>query len=304
MERFKRHKLQSGQIKESTWNQAYDRHLKDALKVLAASQAPTNGPALLTAMVKGEPGSRGRVCRIERVAQFLKFVVKSGMDQRWMPPTGDEWKDLKGWKAPNEKPEAINAGAAIPVMDSQFLALLDSIPDPRWRMAVGLCGVFGLRPIELKYIRKDGEGLWCEYQKRSARGLSPKRHIEALDPIQRPGLAAQLLVMFSSGEVKLPPLGSTDTVAADRMRVYLRRRPVWVEMTKESLASGAGRITAYSFRHGYGYRSAMTYGIPVRVAKDLMGHSLEVHLKHYGKWVDGQTVQSTVEAARARVLTT
>ena len=159
VERFKRHKLQSGQIKESTWNQAYDRHLKDALKVLAASQAPTNGPALLTAMVKGEPGSRGRVCRIERVAQFFKFVVKSGMDQRWMPPTGDEWKDLKGWKAPNEKPEAINAGAAIPVMDSQFLALLDSIPDPRWRMAVGLCGVFGLRPVDLKYIRKDGEGV-------------------------------------------------------------------------------------------------------------------------------------------------
>jgi len=29
-----------------------------------------------------------------------------------------------------------------------------------------------------------------------------------------------------------------------------------------------------------------------------------VHLKHYGKWVDAVAVQSTVEAARARVLTT
>ena len=32
-----------------------------------------------------------------------------------------------------------------------------------------------------------------------------------------------------------------------------------------------------------------------------MGHSLDFHMKHYGKWVDVATVHGAVEAARARV---
>ena len=301
VDRFRIHKIQSGQVKESTWDEAYAYVMRELLEALAAQDAPTNGPALLTELVKGQPGSRGRVVRIERAAQFLTFAVKTGIDQRWRPPVGEELTDIKGRKAPNEKPEFANAGQAVPLMDNQFLALLDEIPDPRWKLAIGLCGVFGLRPVELNYIRQDGDRLWCEYQKRTARGCSPKRHIDALDPIERPGMGKQLLLELSSGVTALPPLGSSDAVAATRMNTYLKRKPYWAALRDEVLASGAGRLSAYSMRHGYAYRSAMTYNLPVRVAKDLMGHSLDVHMKHYGKWVDGATVQGAVEAARARV---
>ena len=303
VDRFREHKVGSGQIKASTWQLNYRKLFSDALAVLASSNAPTNGPALVQAMAQGDPGTCGRIRRVERVSGMLKFAVKKcGIDQRWLPPTDEDLADIKGHKNPNVPAKALNAGAAIPIKDDQFLALLDGIEDPRWKLAVGLCGVFGLRPVELKYIRADGDGLWCDYQKRNGTGSSPKRHIEALDPLQRPGLGAQLLVTLSSGAVKLPPLGDTDKVSAERMHTHLRRRSVWREMRQAGIETGNGRLTPYSFRHGYAYRSAMEYGLPVRVAARLMGHSLEVHMKHYGKWVDAVAVQSTVEAARARVL--
>ncbi len=299
-ERFKTHKVGSGQVKETTWDQTYARVIKQVLSVLGASSAPSSGKALLAELTQGAPGSRGRVVRIERAAQFLTFTVKEvGLNSRWLPPEGKDLKDLKGNKAPNETP-AINAGQAVPLSDDAFLALLDAIPDQRWRLAVGLCGVFGLRPIELQYVRVDGDGLWCDYQKRTARGLSPKRHIEALDPVQRPGLARELLLTLSTGIVELPPMGNRDDLAAGALNTYLKRREIWQQLRKDA----PGRLSAYSLRHGYAYRSAMTYNLPVRTAAALMGHSVQVHTQHYGKWVDAAGVKGAVEAARARVLTT
>ena len=299
IERFRVHKIQSGQVKETTWGEAYAYVMREILEALPGA---SNGKSLLTAMAKGAPGSRGRVVRIERAAQFLKFAVREvGVDSRWLPPQGDDLIDIKGRKAPNAEPEFANAGQAVPLKDEQFLALLDAIPDPRWRLAVGLVGCFGLRPIELKFCRKDGDGLRVEYQKRTARGCSPKRTVKALDPLADPGLGARLLVELSSGMTELPPLGATDSVAAGRMNQYLCRRALWAGWKAEVVANGQ-RLSSYSLRHGYAYRSAIVYNLPVRVAKDLMGHSLDVHVKHYGSFIDAKDVGEMVDAARARVL--
>lgn len=299
-ERFRVHKIQSGQVKETTWGEAYAYVMREILEVLPGA---SNGKALLTAIAKGAPGSRGRVVRIERAAQFLKFAVREvGVDARWLPPQGDDLIDIKGRKAPNAQPEFANAGQAIPLKDEQFLALLEEIPDPRWRLAVGLVGVFGLRPVELNYCRPDGDGLRIEYQKRTARGCSPKRTVEALDPINAPGMGARLLLELQSGVTELPPLGAEDSVAAGRMNQYLGRRPLWVGLRDQVRASGQGRLSSYSLRHGYAFRSAMVYDLPVRAVAALMGHSVQVHVQHYGKWVDGAAVKSAVQAARARVV--
>ena len=285
VERFRVHKIQSGQVKETTWGFAYAYVMRDLLEALPSA---TYGKALLIAMAKGAPGSRGRVVRIERAVQFLKFAVREvGVDARWLPPSPDDLVDIKGRKAPNAVPEFNNAGQAI--------------PDPRWRLAVGLVGAFGLRPVELNYCRPDGDGLRIEYQKRNARGCSPKRTVEALDPVDAPGMGAKLLLELASGVTELPPLGSDDSVAANRMNSYLYRRPLWVGLRDQVRASGQGRLSSYSLRHGYAYRSAMVYELPVRAAAALMGHSVDVHMRHYGKWVDGAAVKDAVQAARARV---
>ena len=103
IERFRVHKIQSGQVKETTWGEAYAYVMREILEALPGAN---NGKALLTAMAKGAPGSRGRVVHIERAAQFLKFAVREvGVDSRWLPPQGDDLIDIKGRKAPNAEPE-------------------------------------------------------------------------------------------------------------------------------------------------------------------------------------------------------
>ena len=68
------------------------------------------------------------------------------------------------------------------------------------------------------------------------------------------------------------------------------------------MVANGQRLSSYSLQHGFAYRSAIVYNLPVRVAKDLMGHSLHVHVKHYGSFIDAKDVGEMVEAARARVL--
>ena len=114
-------------------------------------------------------------------------------------------------------------------------------------------------------------------------------------------MGAKLLLELASGVTELPPLGSDDSVAANRMNSYLCRRPLWVGLRDQVRASGQGRLSSYSLLHGYTYWSAMVYELPVRAAAALMGHSVDVHMRHYGKWVDGAAVKNAVQAARARV---
>ena len=65
---------------------------------------------------------------------------------------------------------------------------------------MGLVGAFGVRPVELHYCRPDCDGLRIEYQKRNTRGCSPKRTVEALDPVDAPGMGAKLLLELASGQ--------------------------------------------------------------------------------------------------------
>lgn len=299
--KFKAAKLQSGRVKDTTYAANYQRVVDQLLAVLAGGGV-TTGRAALEQLRQGDPGSRGRVVRIERAAQLLRFAVREvGVDERWLPPATDVLAELKGAKAPNA-PKVAGQGQAVPLMDDAFLELLDSIPDPRWRLAVGLLGVFGLRPVELRYCRAEGSALRVEYSKRAGRGQTEPRTVQALDPVERPGLGQQLLMELSAGLVALPPLGSDDGRTADAVKTYLGRRPVWQRLRTEARAAGLGDLRPYSLRHGYAYRSAMTYGLPARAAAALMGHGVQTHLQHYGRWCDAAGVADAVQSARARVL--
>jgi len=299
--KFRTAKLASGKVKPTTYDANYARVVQQLLVVLNSGSV-TTGKAALEQLRQGEPGSRGRVVRIERAAQLLRFAVREvGVDETWLPPASDVLAELKGEKAPNA-PKKPGQGQAVPLMDDAFLRLYDSIPDPRWRLAIGLLGVFGLRPVELRYCRRDGDALRVEYVKRAGRGQTEPRTVQALDPAGRPGLGAQLLLELSTGMVALPPLGSDDSSTADAVKTYLNRRAVWRELKDEARAAGGGDLRVYSLRHGYAYRSAMTYGLPARAAAALMGHGVQTHLQHYGRWCDAAGVADAVRAARSRLL--
>jgi hypothetical protein len=116
-------------------------------------------------------------------------------------------------------------------------------------MAVGLCAGYGLRPVELRHIRKsdDGRGVHCSYVKQTARGGTRPGDILGIAPIGLPGLAQELLQALET--TPMPPLGQASNTVATAMSTDLHRRPIWRELRAEAAAKGE-QLTCYSFRHG------------------------------------------------------
>ena len=304
VERFKYQKLSSGALaKTSTWDVNYGPSMRQVVEVMSARSAPKTGKQLLQALVDkhgGTPGSRGRQVRLQQAAQLLRFAVEeAGAESRWLPPASI--RELVG-----AKPAAHNAGRddSTPIKDVQLTRLLETIPDPRWRLALELMACFGLRPVELKYIRPtdDGTQLHCSYCKRTAKGSTKARNITGLDPAGHPGMSARLLAQLAAiGRVplavQLPPLGNTDKATASAVDTYLRRRPVWMSLKEEAAATGEA-LTVYSLRHGFALRCHET-GLMPRAAAALMGHGLQTHSAHYGQWTDSETIAAAVARTAA-----
>ena len=92
---------------------------------------------------------------------FLRWGVERGhLKPCYLPPD----------KAPEIKKEK---RVGYPLTDAQILRLLESLPEgkthDRWRFALQLMAVYGLRPEELRWLRVkdgvDGPELWSMYRK-------------------------------------------------------------------------------------------------------------------------------------------
>ena len=296
VERFHLHKLTTGALaKESTWQKDYQPHMVQIIAVMTGKQSPKTGKQLLQALVErhgGAPGSRGRQLRLKHAAQLLRYAVnETGAEQRWTPPAS--LAELVGAKLAGHTTK----DDSTPIKDAQLLRLLEGIPDARWKLAIELMACFGLRPVELKYIRptEKGEKLHCSYCKRTAKGSTKPRDIVGVDPAGHPGMSTRLLAMLSAagkipGAVGLPPLGNTDRATASAIDTYLRRRATWTSLRAEATASEEN-LTVYSFRHGYALRCHET-GVMLRATAASMGHSLQTHSLHYGQWADSDTIDA------------
>lgn len=296
--RFHKHKVSdTGAVSERTWAGMYAPVMMRVLDAIAAKPVPRDGRSLLAALrdrCGGEPGSRGRKIRMQYSAQLLRFVVTElGAAQRWLPP--DDLTPFVG------KPtQEVERQGATPLKDHQFVRLLEGIPDPRWRLAIGLLGCFGLRPVELGYLRPNGDRLTVLYRKRTARGTTKPGDVIGLDPEGLPGESLRLLRLLESGLVELPPLGLTDGEVAQSVRQYLNRREVWKNLKTEVAAQG-GRLAAYSLRHGFALRAHELYDLTPRVAAALMRHSLQTHHQHYGAWVDSEVIDIAIAKGMDRL---
>lgn len=289
--RFEKHKVaDAGDVKQATWDANYRLVMAQVLELMASRPVPRDSRALLAGLrdrYGGEPGSRGRKLRIQYAAQLLRFsVVTLGAPDRWLPP--DDLVPFVGRAATSVEREG-----ATPLKDGQFIRLLEGIPDQRWRLAVGLAGCFGLRPVELKYCQASGDKLMVGYRKRTARGSSKPGDVPGLDPVDLVGESLRLLRLLESRLVELPPLGNTDRAAALSLRQYLNRRLVWKALKAEVAAEG-GRLSAYSLRHGYALRAHEAYDLSPRVTAACMRHSLQTHHLHYGAWTDAETIDQAV----------
>lgn len=293
--RFEKYKTSdTGEVKESTYLRMYRPVINQVLEILSSKPSPRDAKHLLSELrdrFGGKPGSRGRQLRILYASQLLRYGVKElGISDRWLPPS-----DLLPFVGKGSAVESL--GAATPLKDAQLLMLLDDIADDRWQFAIKLMACFGLRPVELRYIRPSGNKLHVSFRKRTARGTTSPLDVPGLDPIGLEGESQRLIDLLSSKEISLPPLGPLDGTVAQSVRQYLDRRKVWADL-KNEVAGVGGRLSAYSFRHGFALRAHQTYGLTPRIAAAIMRHSLQTHVRHYGHWTDAQTIDEAIASAR------
>ena len=290
--RFQKHKLSdTGAVSSRTWAAMYAPVMRQVLESMAAKPVPRDGRTLLASLrdrCGGEPGSRGRKLRMQYTGQLLRYAVTElGAAERWLPP--DDLTPFVGQASRDAERQG-----ATPIKDAQLMRLLEGIPDPRWRLAVSLMACFGLRPVELNHARVNGDKLAVGYRKRTARGLSKPGDVIGLDPEGLDGESLRVLRLLESGLVGLPPLGLTDGDAAQSVRTYLSRRKVW-QAIKAEVADQGGKLSAYSFRHGFALRAHQRYDLSPRVTAALMRHSLQTHHAHYSAWVDDEVVNVAVQ---------
>jgi integrase len=298
VERYRQHMVEStGSVQPSTWAKHQARYMREALEVLGQRPAPRDGRAVLESVLAAHPtppGKQGRRERLGHVARFLEFAVRHcGAPARYRPP--EVMGELIGKRLDR-------AEAATPLLDDQLLRLYRGIPDPSWRLGIGLAGVFGLRPVEIALCRPEGKGLRVQGVKRNASGRSADRLVQALDPAGAGGLGAELLAQLAEHGPGYVPQPSERTPLSTRLGWYLDERvPVWAELREEAAASGQGHLTAYGLRHGFAWRGGQLYGLSARVLAMLMGHTVIVHQRHYGAWASEAEALAAVEAARARL---
>lgn len=279
--RFKKQKINHGNaIKESTWDGDYEQPLSMALKLLLSKKAPTNPADLLDACVKDwKPGTETRKRRARSIAQFLKHcVVRENFPSAWTPPV--DLKSHIGRLAANTKSQKMNA-----ISDAEIMSVIDSIPDDepgkRWGFALRLMAENGLRPVELKHLHlrtdpKTGEKyIWCSYEKPSGGGVTRPRR---LCPLPLEGQKWNLVMLFESNLIKLPPLDSKNG-AGEAARKYLERRPAWKALFKK-LKDRKENLGTYSFRHSYSVRGHQL-NIDGGSMADMMGHSYQTHCSEY-----------------------
>ena len=280
-------------VSDATWRKSYYRNPEDIKtgKVKAPpvlnragqlmehpSRKPIDGTDLMMKSCKHwEQGGRARQIARRVLKNFLEWAVMRGkLPAAYAPPASTP-----------EKRNPKRVGFAL--SDSQILRLLDSITDERWRFAIQLCSVYGLRPEELRHLRikqgTEGKELWCIYRKSKGGKKGERTEPRQLHP---------LFVVNENGEPidwnlqsrveineSLPPLGQ-EGKGGEALGTVLRRNAVWKSLQKEADLSGEV-LVPYTFRHRFA-KASHAAGFPIANISQAMGHTPEVHLDSYARF--------------------
>ena len=283
VEQFRQHKLHHGKvpIKKTTWASTYQPHFDRLQILMKGPKPPTDARALLEAICSHwQPGSRSRQIAVQNTCQLLLFAVERHGFRRgaWLPPTTTV--AIVGMSRDSKR-------IGYPLSDSEVLRLIGGIDDPRWRFALELMAVYGLRPADLANLSLRQGQLWSLYSKASGGGHTRPRQLHPLLIHGQDGpIDWQLQARFAAGET-LPPLGAPGK-AGDALNTFLKRRLIWKQLRAE-VAQRGDELVVYSMRHSYVKRGQLR-GIPPKVLAAACGHSLESHLRSYSEWQDAEAV--------------
>lgn len=287
---FKDHKLSSGAIKQSTWDEIYWRRMVVIQDAVGGKRRSISSKQLLQAVIeswKDRPGSRGRQLQVQFTAALLRWGVDSErLPSSWAPPL-----DLSVYVGRKRDEREITT----PIDVSHVLGLVEVIPDPRWRMAFQLMAGYGLRPEELQHLENRKGQLWTTYQKVSSRGRTRSRMLRLL-PCDDWAQAWQLEKAFRPE--LMPPMRPGH--GAEDLGTYMRRRTLWQQLRREYEVQGE-KLVLYSCRHGYAHRAHVICELPPKVVAAAMGHSVETHLAAYSRWCGDEVVDDAFAKAARRL---
>ena len=250
-------------------------------------------------------GGQGRKRNYMDVSAFFKFAVSKGAPPRWLlpepvNPENKQWKkNLLGITTKSK---------TVPLKGEEFeelLEMLHNTGNQELRLAVGLIGIFGLRPAELGVLEvRDGNKLYVGEVKNNPNKTKETGYQRAiaLDLPSLPKEGEKLLELYKTGKVKLPFAirqainksdGSTEGYAriGQALRQLLDRHWYWKRLKKKIKG-----LVPYSLRHGYAWRSHMESGSPqsIRATAKLMRHETTTHTTHYGSWIDESELEESV----------
>ena len=290
-----------------TTNDADRTVLGNLLEALEKKPKPQSGKELMQRYGKlfferCPAGEAGRQEAMKTISRFLTYrYEKCNGDKRWLPCKGDDLLAIVGVSDRTAK-EKITP----PISNEDLVLLLDSLAKDRlWDLwlAVGLLGLFGLRPAELGALYLEGDELFVrsdvKRNKQTMRTPKADRRVLPIDIPERAGLGQQVLEAYASGRIQLPQrlleygeqrdFKKAGSVIKDRLKHY---KP-WLAMVKRTEG-----LVPYSLRHSYAYRAHQSYGqsLPVPVICELMGHTPATHWKHYGRWVFDDGVKAQIDA--------
>ena len=310
-------------IKEDTWKKKHKPVLYGVMFYMnKAKHKPQNARDLYKKVINeykhgqhnqlvGWPQSKPTIRRHMRLA-FNKFLdyccTEEEFPSYWRPNYGN-FKDKN-----EEKNISKNKRIGYPLTDSQIGRLVDNFTETpqaqKWKFAVQLCSVYGLRPEELNHLvlRNNKTELWSIYQKVNSNFKERKLLPFAVRDIDGNPFDwnYNLVQRLAAGE-QLPNI--QDGNGGQTFGDYLRRKSiknVWLSICEEAKAEGLDCVP-YSFRHRYAYvahtrpQEDGTYRAPKQIA-DMMGHNTEIHFEHYARFETKDLDKSSDLAELQKVL--
>ena len=161
---------------------------------------------------------------------------------------------------------------------------------------------------ELAVLQVDGNELYVgskvKQNLRSIENRKPRLAIGLDCKGRKKGEAYNFLKDFSTGAVQLPYAvkSQIEMIIKGEKDHYqdvgaafaqlLERTDCWQELKKVE-----PNLTPYSLRHGWAFRSHTdsTNHLSVRSAAASMGHTNATHQRHYGQWIDQETLKQERE---------
>ena len=296
---------------------------------LKSRPTPNDGPSLMRAFARlyfdevyppdhrkaGKlrlpPGKDGRRRNLRDVARILRHGIEEmGAPERWLPLPPKKMSGLIG----SAVTETITKAKTIPVLPEDFEALLDNLEADgklELRLAVGLIGLYGLRPSELAVMRLEDDGkLYVGGQvKRDAKAIEqgtekPERLVKPLDLNGREGLGKELAMLWNNGRgVRKLPLAIRNEIAkVEEKNTFkevgaafsqlLTRYRYWKILVKKTPG-----LKPYGLRHGWAWRAHKNSEKQLHYsqASALLGHTTRVHLDYYSSWVSEDELEKAVE---------